>query len=67
MNWDLMNDGIGNPKNCKSMILAHETPPSMISGIRERAELAVRKGYTLIQFYDIPESKQSVLIRILSP
>ncbi len=57
MNWDLMNDGIGNAKNCKSMILAHETPPSMISGIREHAELAVRKGYNLIQFYEIPESK----------
>ncbi|MDD4821736.1 MAG: YncE family protein [Bacteroidales bacterium] len=57
MNWDLMNDGIGNSKNCKSLILSHETPPSMISGIRERAELAVRKGYNLIQFYDIPESK----------
>lgn len=57
MNWDLMNDGIGNAKNCKSMLLAHETPPSMISGIRASAHLAVRKGFTLIQFYDIPEEK----------
>lgn len=57
LNWDLMNDGIGNPKNCKSMILAHETPPSMISGIRASAHLAVRKGFTLIQFYNIPEEK----------
>ena len=57
LNWDLMNDGMGNPKNCKSMILAHETPPSMISGIRAKAELAVRKGFKLIQFYDIPEEK----------
>lgn len=57
LNWDLMNDGMGNPKNCKSMILAHETPPSMISGIRVKAELAVRKGFKLIQFYDIPEEK----------
>lgn len=57
MNWDLMNDGIGNSKNCKSMLLAHETPPSMISGIRASAHLAVRKGFTLIQFYDIPEEK----------
>lgn len=57
LNWDLMNDGVGNPKNCKSLILAHETPPSMISGIRASAQLATRKGFTLIQFYDIPESK----------
>ena len=27
----------------------------MISGIRESAELAVRKGFTLIQFFDIDE------------
>lgn len=55
MNWDLMNDGIGNPKNCKSMLYAHVTPPSMISGIRETAELAVRKGFFHIQFYNVPE------------
>lgn len=55
MNWDLMNDGIGNPKNCKSLLYSHVTPPSMISGIRESAQLAVRKGFTHIQFYDIDE------------
>lgn len=55
MNWDLMNDGIGNPKNCKSLLLSHVTNPSMISGIRETAELAVRKGFTHIQFVSITE------------
>ena len=55
MNWDLMNDGIGNSKNCKSMLYSHVTPPSMISGIRASAELAVRKGYAFIQFVEMPE------------
>jgi cytochrome c peroxidase len=55
LNWDLMNDGIGNPKNCKSLLYSHVTPPSMISGIRETAEVAVRAGFRLIQFYDIDE------------
>jgi len=55
LNWDLMNDGIGNPKNCKSLLYSHVTPPSMISGIRESAELAVRMGFKLIQFFDIDE------------
>ncbi len=59
MNWDLMNDGIGNPKNCKSMLYTHVTPPSMISGIRESAELAVRKGFFLIQFAEISEENAS--------
>lgn len=55
MNWDLMNDGIGNPKNCKSMLLSHSTPKCMISGIRDSAGLAVRAGYKFIQFCDVPE------------
>lgn len=55
MNWDLMNDGIGNPKNCKSMLFSHVTPPNMISGIRASANVAVRAGFTHIQFSDIPE------------
>lgn len=55
MNWDLMNDGIGNPKNCKSLLFSHVTPPNMISGIRASANVAVRAGYKLIQFTDLPE------------
>jgi len=55
LNWDLMNDGIGNPKNCKSLLYSHVTPPNMISGIRENAEIAVRAGFRHIQFYDIDE------------
>ncbi len=55
MNWDLMNDGVGNPKNCKSMLFSHVTPPNMISGIRAHAEAAVRAGYNFIQFFDVSE------------
>ena len=55
LNWDLLNDGIGNPKNCKSMLLAHKTPPSMITGIRPNAETAVRAGFRHIQFTQISE------------
>jgi YVTN family beta-propeller protein len=55
MNWDLMNDGVGNPKNCKSMLFSHVTPPCMISGIRAHAELAVRAGFKYIQFFDVSE------------
>lgn len=55
MNWDLMNDGVGNSKNCKSMLFSHVTPPNMISGIRASAEVAVRAGYNFIQFFDITE------------
>jgi hypothetical protein len=57
LNWDLLNDGIGNPKNCKSMLYAHATPPAMITGIRPSAEEAVRAGFKHIQFAYIEESQ----------
>lgn len=50
LNWDLRNDGVGNPKNTKSMLYSHETPPSMAVGIRPDAETAVRKGIEMILF-----------------
>ena len=49
-NWDLLNDGTGNLKNTKSMLLAYETPPCMITGIRADGETAVRAGFTHILF-----------------
>jgi YVTN family beta-propeller protein len=55
LNWDLLNDGIGNPKNTKSLLLAHKTPPAMISGVRGDAEAAVRAGIIHIQFMVRPE------------
>ena len=55
LNWDNLNDGTGNPKNCKSMLVAHYTSPSMISGIRENAERAVRAGFKYIQFNEVGE------------
>lgn len=55
LNWDLLNDGIGNPKQSKSMLYAHFTSPSMITAIRKSAEVAVRKGIQFIQFTRRPE------------
>jgi len=54
-NWDLLNDGMGNPKNVRSMLLAHKTPPVMSLGVRDKAELAVRSGIRYIQFAVRPE------------
>lgn len=70
LNWDLLNDGIGNPKNTKSLLLAHETPPSMVTGIRDSAEVAVRAGIRHIQFSTPDEKKASAIdafLRSLQP
>lgn len=55
LSWDLENDGVGNPKNTKSLLYAHETPPSMITGVRADAETAVRAGVVHILFGSLPE------------
>lgn len=44
LNWDNLNDGIGNPKNAKSLLNAHRTPPSMWLGVRSNPSVAVRAG-----------------------
>ncbi len=44
LNWDNLNDGIGNPKSSKSLLLAMETAPSMWLGVRADAHVAVRAG-----------------------
>ncbi len=61
LNWDLLNDGIGNPKNTKSMLLAHRTPPAMSLGVRATAEAAVRAGIRHIQFMKRPEEEAEAI------
>jgi YVTN family beta-propeller protein len=55
LNWDLLNDGLGNPKNTRNLLLAHRTPPAMALGARPDAETAVRAGIRHIQFAVRPE------------
>ena len=55
-NWDLLNDGIGNPKQSRSLLYTHKTSPVMITGVRAAAEVAVRAGFKHIQFRAAPES-----------
>jgi YVTN family beta-propeller protein len=55
LNWDLLNDGMGNPKNTKSLLVSHKTPPAMITGIRDSTETAVRAGIKFILFAEQPE------------
>jgi DNA-binding beta-propeller fold protein YncE len=55
LNWDLLNDGMGNPKQTKNLLLSTRTPPVMVTGVRETAEKAVRTGMRFIQFAVRPE------------
>ena len=55
LNWDLLNDGIGTPKNTRSMLWSHKTPPVMSEGVRANMEVATAAGFIHIQFQDPPE------------
>lgn len=56
LNWDMLNDGLGTPKNTKSLLLSHQTPPAMATGVRETAEVAVRAGIRNSLFNTLDES-----------
>jgi len=56
LNWDLILDGVGNAKNTKSLLLAHQTPPTTITGTRANAEVSVRSGFLHIEFSSVPET-----------
>ncbi|MBN1441734.1 MAG: cell surface protein [Planctomycetes bacterium] len=70
LNWDLMNDGVGNTKNTKSLVLSVETPPTMAEGVRATAEEAVRGGLENILFTIRPAEEMEAIheyLRSLAP
>lgn len=50
LNWDLMNDGIGNPKNTRSMLWSFQTPPAMSLGVRADMSVAAAAGFQHLLF-----------------
>jgi CxxC motif-containing protein (DUF1111 family) len=54
MDWDLLNDGIGNPKRTKSLLFADKTAPEMWLGVRANEGEAVRAGIEHILFTNQP-------------
>jgi DNA-binding beta-propeller fold protein YncE len=60
-NWDLLNDGIGNPKQSRSLLYTHRTSPVMITGVRASAEIAITAGMTHIQFHQMTRERDDAL------
>ena len=55
LNWDLPNDGLGNPKNTRNLLHVFHGGPAMSLGVRENAGAAVRAGITHVLFAVRPE------------
>ncbi len=49
--WDLLNDGIGNPKHTRSLVASTRTPPVMAHAEREDATVATDAGLKFILFH----------------
>ncbi|MFP4056290.1 MAG: c-type cytochrome [Candidatus Brocadiia bacterium] len=70
LNWDLLNDGMGNPKNARSLLYSHRTPPVMASAVRDRMEVATRAGLRYILFRQVREAEAEAIdayLRALRP
>jgi YVTN family beta-propeller protein len=52
LRWDLLNDGMGNPKKTRSLVKSFSIHPVMSMGIRADAKTAVRAGFRFILFND---------------
>jgi len=61
LNWDLLNDGEGNPKNTLSLLWSHRTPPAMASRVRPTAEAAVRSGIQHILMAERSEAEAAAI------
>ncbi len=49
-NWDLLNDGMGNPKNTRSLLQAQFRSPVMSHGVRSDYKVATNAGFRAIEF-----------------
>ncbi|MDR2754834.1 MAG: beta-propeller fold lactonase family protein [Planctomycetaceae bacterium] len=56
-NWDLLNDGLGNPKNAKSLLWSDKCPPAMWEGVRKNSAHCTRTGFQYLLFSMPDETK----------
>jgi hypothetical protein len=70
LNWDLLNDGLGNPKNTRTLLNAHQAAEVMWTGVRPSAANAVRAGISHILFAPPSETEAQAIdawLRSLKP
>jgi DNA-binding beta-propeller fold protein YncE len=65
LNWDLLNDGVGNPKNTRSLLLADRRAPVMSLGVRKDGPTAVGAGFRFIAYHEPSAEQVSDLLAFL--
>jgi cytochrome c peroxidase len=66
MNWDLLNDGLGNPKNTRSLIKVHESGAVMALAVRDSAKAAIKAGINRVMFAERPDEDAEAIDKYLS-
>ena len=61
LNWDLINDGVGNPKNVKSLHNGILTPPAMWSGARANQSVGVMAGQRFLGFLPDDDIQEALI------
>jgi DNA-binding beta-propeller fold protein YncE len=61
LNWDLLNDGVGNPKNTRSLVLSGQRSPVMSLGVRASMESAVEAGFEHLLFRPAPPAEREAV------
>ncbi len=67
LNWDLINDGMGNPKNAKSMHNGIFSPPAMWSGVRADQDVGVMAGQRFLGFLPDEEVQRALMEFVARP
>jgi len=69
LNWDLPNDGVGNPKNLKSLLTSHRTPPTTWRGVRPGMATSAKAGFHFLQRRPGPDRYSALVayLRSLEP
>ncbi|MBI4061889.1 MAG: hypothetical protein HY403_10690 [Elusimicrobia bacterium] len=67
LNWDLPNDGVGNPKNVKSLHDIHDSPPAMWTAVREDMDAAVAAGQRFGGFLPDPKNHKALMTFLSRP
>lgn len=66
LNWDLVNDGVGNPKNAKSLLMMHATPGYMWMALHDDFFEVIQQEIRTVLFAEIADEDIRAIMAYLS-
>jgi YVTN family beta-propeller protein len=66
LNWDLVNDGLGNPKNAKSLLMMHATPSYMWMAVDDDFFSVIKEEIRTVLLAQIPDADVRAIMAYLA-